>query len=690
MSNYNVEISADSTITVGLPSTGNGVAGPRGEKGYSAYEVAVKNGYTGTEAEWLATLKGDKGDKGEPGANGSDGKPGKDGVDGANGADGKPGVNGLSAYELAAKNGFTGNESSWLASLKGDKGDQGPKGNDGQNGVNGVDGKDGLSAYSIAVKNGYSGTEEEWVNKWLRGTIVSADVNDDGFMSMTDINGNVINTNLAPIAKAASSASAAEASAQAAANSASEAATHDTNAATSLAETRKSEQNAKTSEQNAAASAAQAAENARTLQADWNQTDETQTDYVKNKPTGFSVLYEVGLFELSKDNFYPIVFYPSNYILRCEIHSPSSDASNDYNQNVLSFRLLKTGWGDTPYSFFVETYDVYDANEITIGCIGYGQEQGNVVVWVRGGMKYRIISNRKPIIYPNGFSQNNEIFTVGPNYFGGYDYQKLSICFTPQETVKKGPWYDGIFSGTFDRAVCDVDGNSIKGTYLKKSLAEQSFTTNTLTATDAAFTGQTIVPTANEGNSSNAIASTEFVAKSIAALVNSAPETLNTLNELATALGNDPNFATTVTNALAKKMNEKEATDTFATKTEVSDLQSSTVAKTALWEALHSQDSATLTGLTNNQWNALGLFLRYFTTTGNFENQPTQYGQLLNIPADKGDESTQLWIEQSNGRIYARGGNASKAVKDEVFKQMAFFNSDGHLVFPNGAEMWVY
>ena len=80
MSNYNVEISADNTITVGLPSTGNGVAGPRGEKGYSAYEVAVKNGYTGTEAEWLETLKGEKGEKGEPGANGSDGKPGKDGV----------------------------------------------------------------------------------------------------------------------------------------------------------------------------------------------------------------------------------------------------------------------------------------------------------------------------------------------------------------------------------------------------------------------------------------------------------------------------------------------------------------------------------------------------------------------------------------------------------------------------------
>ena len=208
MSNYNVEISADNTITVGLPSTGSGVAGPRGEKGYSAYEVAVKNGYTGTEAEWLATLKGEKGDKGEPGTNGSDGKPGKDGVDGTNGTDGKPGANGLSAYELAAKNGFTGNEAAWLDSLKGDKGDRGPKGDDGQNGVNGVDGKDGLSAYSIAVKNGYNGTEEEWVNKWLRGTIISAVTAGDGTMTMTDINGNQVSTSLQPVVDAAVKASA--------------------------------------------------------------------------------------------------------------------------------------------------------------------------------------------------------------------------------------------------------------------------------------------------------------------------------------------------------------------------------------------------------------------------------------------------------------------------------------------------
>ncbi|EDT8878554.1 hypothetical protein EK51_003876 [Salmonella enterica subsp. enterica] len=61
------------------------------------------------------------------------------------------------------------------------------------------------------------------------------------------------------------------------------------------------------------------------------------------------------------------------------------------------------------------------------------------------------------------------------------------------------------------------------------------------------------VPTPAAGNSTKQIANTEFVASSIAAMVDSAPAALDTLNELAAALGNDPNFATTMINALAGK-----------------------------------------------------------------------------------------------------------------------------------------
>ncbi|EHX62813.1 phage tail fiber repeat family protein [Escherichia coli DEC13C] len=68
-----------------------------------------------------------------------------------------------------------------------------------------------------------------------------------------------------------------------------------------------------------------------------------------------------------------------------------------------------------------------------------------------------------------------------------------------------------------------------------------------------ALTGTPTTPTAPQGTNNTQIASTAFVMAAIAALVDSSPDALNTLNELAAALGNDPNFATTMTNALAGK-----------------------------------------------------------------------------------------------------------------------------------------
>lgn len=80
-----------------------------GEDGASAYEIAVANGYSGTEAEWLVSLKG------------ADGAQGPQGERGATGATGEKGE-------------------------KGDKGDTGDKGDKGDTGENGQDGKDGISA----------------------------------------------------------------------------------------------------------------------------------------------------------------------------------------------------------------------------------------------------------------------------------------------------------------------------------------------------------------------------------------------------------------------------------------------------------------------------------------------------------------------------------------------------------------
>ena len=79
----------------------DGADGKDGKDGLSAYELAVENGFTGTLAEWLASLKG------------KDGENGVDGKDGVNGSDGK------SAYIIAVEHGFSGTETEWLESLKG-------------------------------------------------------------------------------------------------------------------------------------------------------------------------------------------------------------------------------------------------------------------------------------------------------------------------------------------------------------------------------------------------------------------------------------------------------------------------------------------------------------------------------------------------------------------------------------------
>lgn len=140
--------------------------GKDGVDGKSAYEIAVDNGYTGTEQAWLASLKGDKGDTGEPGAAGEKGEPGekgdtgaagKDGRDGTDGAAGRDGANGASAYEIALQHGYSGSETAWLESLHGADGAKGDTGADGR------DGADGKSAYQIAVASGFDGTEQAWL-----------------------------------------------------------------------------------------------------------------------------------------------------------------------------------------------------------------------------------------------------------------------------------------------------------------------------------------------------------------------------------------------------------------------------------------------------------------------------------------------------------------------------------------------
>ncbi len=122
----------------------SGENGTTGDTGLSAYQIAVNNGFIGTEIEWLASLKG---------------------LDGTNGVDGVDGQDGTSAYQIALNNGFVGTESEWLTSLKGQ---------DGQDGTNSIiNGANGLSAYQTALNKGFIGTETDWLSSFIGSSGVS-------------------------------------------------------------------------------------------------------------------------------------------------------------------------------------------------------------------------------------------------------------------------------------------------------------------------------------------------------------------------------------------------------------------------------------------------------------------------------------------------------------------------------------
>ena len=103
----------------------NALKGNPGTNGLSAYQIWINEGNTGTATQFLASLQGAQGVSGLNGINGENGENGKNGFNGIDG------TNGLSAYQIWLKAGNTGTEAEFLASLQGVKGIQGVAGTNG-------------------------------------------------------------------------------------------------------------------------------------------------------------------------------------------------------------------------------------------------------------------------------------------------------------------------------------------------------------------------------------------------------------------------------------------------------------------------------------------------------------------------------------------------------------------------------
>ena len=145
------------------------IQGEKGDDGLSAYEIWLSLGNSGTETDFITSLKGEKGDRGSQGKKGDKGDTGEQGIQGIQG---EKGNDGKSAYEIWLSIENSGTETDFIASLKGDRGEQGLQGIQGEigltgekgaDGKNGVDGQDGKSAYETWLSLGNSGTEADFI-----------------------------------------------------------------------------------------------------------------------------------------------------------------------------------------------------------------------------------------------------------------------------------------------------------------------------------------------------------------------------------------------------------------------------------------------------------------------------------------------------------------------------------------------
>jgi len=142
-----------------------------------------------------------------------------------------------------------------------------------------------------------------------------------------------------------------------------------------------------------------------------------------------------------------------------------------------------------------------------------------------------------------GFESDTGLFKIGDGTtsWNSLDYAKEQLSATSPITLTDGDI-------GLDESSVNIDESQVTG--LSTSLAGKQDVVSGVSDTEIGFLSNV---TSDIQTQLDSKASTSFVQSEIADLVNSAPAALDTLNELAAALDDDPNFATTVTNELATK-----------------------------------------------------------------------------------------------------------------------------------------
>lgn len=232
--------------------------------------------------------------------------------------------------------------------------------------------------------------------------------------------------------------------------------------------------------------------------------------------------------------------------------------------NTSSFTEGSALWLSTTAGEITQTPPTQPNHSVFIGyCLKSNASSGRIFVKVQNGYELQELHNVLITNPTTGQSIKYDSATglwTNQNAEGGVFevFYQPSAPSTPQlgdiwvDSDENLPDYDNISINTL---LPNQSGNS--GKFLTTNGSAAAWATVDLSAyatlNSPTFTGTPLAPTANAGTNTTQIATTAFVKTEINNLIDAAPASLDTLNELAAALNDDDNFATTVTNQIATK-----------------------------------------------------------------------------------------------------------------------------------------
>lgn len=235
----------------------------------------------------------------------------------------------------------------------------------------------------------------------------------------------------------------------------------------------------------------------------------------------------------------------------------SGELGLDTTNNIIKVGNGSGTWGNLPI-FNTNISGVFSATTgIFQDIVANGS--GDIILSANNDLGFPILSvSRTGVVNVNGVSNFNSVPLVSgvPVSLSGHSHASSDITN-----------FNASVSGLVSGIYAPLSGKlnqfaSTSSAELFSIISDDTGSGLLVFNTSPSFSGVPTVPTASSGTNTNQIASTSFVRTEISNLLASAPSTLDTLNELATALGNDANFSTTITNSLAGKANLSGATFT--------------------------------------------------------------------------------------------------------------------------------